>query len=209
MIEFDVRATADGVPMILHDSTVDRTTDGTGAIWELESSEIAQLDASAGRAGFAGVRIPTLTEVLDFIPAGIELNVHVYPGSSDTRELVDFVCREIRQRNLQDRAFVAGSDEVVELVIDVDSGIRRCLLGSQDRAATYAALASRLGCTNCQPLNAITTPELCRIAHELGLIVHPYFADDVDEMRRLIDCGVDGILTNRPRLLIDLLASLR
>ena len=92
----------------------------------------------------------------------------------------------------------------MDLVIATDDKVRRCLLGSQDRADTYAQLARDFGCTNIQPLHRITTQALCDEAHRLGLIVHPFYADDEPEMRRLIDCGVDGILTNHPHRLIAL-----
>ena len=208
MVEFDVRATADGVPVILHDPTVDRTSDGAGTIWELDFLQVEALDAAAGHAAHAGVGIPTLTAVLDFLPAGLELNIHVYPGPADGPSLVDRVCHEIRERDLLATAFIAGDDEVMRLVVDRDPRVRRCLLGSQGRAHVYAELAHEFGCSNCQPHNSITDRALCDRAHGLGLTVHPFYADDLDEMRRLIDCGVDGILTNRPALLIDLLDSL-
>jgi glycerophosphoryl diester phosphodiesterase len=102
-------------------------------------------------------------------------------------------------------AFIAGSDEVTQRVIDIDAKVRRCLLGSQDRADVYARIASEMGCSNVQPRNDITTRAFCDEAHRLGLIVHPFYADDETEMVRLIECGVDGILTNEPQKLIQLL----
>jgi glycerophosphoryl diester phosphodiesterase len=204
MVEFDVRATADGALLILHDPSVDRTTDGTGQIWDLSCEEVRQLDASAGHEGFAGVQIPTLGEVLDALPRAMELNIHVYPGPADGAAIVDGVCREIQTRDLYESAFIAGSDEVMDLAIATDNKVRRCLLGSQDRADTYAQLARDFGCTNIQPLHRITTQALCDEAHHLGLVVHPFYADDEPEMQRLIDCGVDGILTNCPHRLIAL-----
>jgi len=206
MIEFDVRATADGAMVILHDASVDRTTDGSGQIWELPYLEVEQLDASAGHEGYSGTRIPTLGEVLDFIPRGIELNIHVYPGPDDGEAIVGSVCEEIHARDLYDSAFIAGADEVMKLVISRDSKVRRCLLGSQNRPR-YAQLGREMGCSNSQPLNTITTREFCDEAHQLELIVHPFYADDETEMLRLIECGVDGILTNQPERMIQLLGS--
>ena len=206
MIEFDIRATADGAMVILHDASVDRTTDGSGLIWDLPFREVEQLDASAGHEGYAGTRIPTLCEVLDFIPPGIELNIHVYPGPDDGEAVVGSVCAEIDARDLYDTAFVAGADEVMKLVISRNSKVRRCLLGSQNWPR-YAQLAREMGCSNLQPLNTITTKEFCEEAHQLELIVHPFYADDETEMLRLIECGVDGILTNQPERMIQLLGS--
>lgn len=205
MIEFDVRATADGALVLLHDATVDRTTDGSGSIWKLSFAEVAQLDASAGREAHAGTRMPTLDRALDFLPRTIDLDIHVYPGPEDAEAIVSGVCRQIRDRDLYASAFIAGADDVIERVIDTDAQVRRCLLGSQDRADTYVRLAHEMGCSNLQPLNSITTKELCDDAHRRGLIVHPFYADDKTEMLRLAECGVDGILTNCPKLMVEVL----
>ncbi|MDP6360173.1 MAG: glycerophosphodiester phosphodiesterase family protein [Planctomycetota bacterium] len=208
MVEFDVRATADGRLVLLHDPSVDRTADGSGKIWELNFDEVRALDACAGFQEHSGIQIPTFDEALDFFPRETELNIHVYPGPEDAHPTIAAVCRGIRSRDLYRNAFIAGSDEVMNLVIGEDPKVRRCLLGSQDRAGVYAQLASELGCTNSQPTNSITTREFCDEAHALGLIVHPFYADEEEEMTRLIECGVDGILTNYPARMVRLLEKL-
>jgi glycerophosphoryl diester phosphodiesterase len=205
MIEFDVRSTADGRMVLLHDPSVDRTTDGLGNIWELSFDEVREFDACASFSALSGVRIPTFEEALDYFPRDIELNIHVYPGPDDGQSLVASVCNEIASRDLYSDAFTAGSAEVMNLVIREDSKVRRCLLGCQNQPESYARRASELGCTNSQPLNSITTKEFCDEAHALGLTVHPFYADDETEMIRLIQCGVDGILTNYPERMVRLL----
>ena len=204
MLEFDVRASADGHLLILHDESVDRTTDGAGKIWQLSFAEVRALDASARHKAYAGIQIPTFDETLDCLPREMELNIHVYPGPSDGAVIVEQVCRAIKVRDLYATAFIAGSDEVMQLVIDTDTTVRRCLLGSQDRVDTYASLAKEMGCSNVQPLHSIVSRKFCDEAHRLGLFIHPFYADDEAEMTRLIECGVDGILTNFPQRLIQL-----
>ena len=152
MLEFDVRATADGHLLILHDESVDRTTNGAGKIWQLSFAEVRALDASAGHKAYAGIQIPTFDETLDCLPSDMELNIHVYPGPGDGAAIVGQVCRAIKERDLSATAFIAGSDEVMQHVIDTDTTVRRCLLGSQDRVDTYASLAKEMGCSNVQPL---------------------------------------------------------
>ena len=188
MLEFDVRATADGHLLILHDESVDRTTDGGGKIWQLSFAEVRALDASAGHKAYAGIQIPTFDETLDCLPREMELNIHVYPGPSDGAVIVEQVCRAIKVRDLY----------------ATDTTVRRCLLGSQDRVDTYASLAKEMGCSNVQPLHSIVSRKFCDEAHRLGLFIHPFYADDEAEMTRLIECGVDGILTNLPQRLIQL-----
>lgn len=68
LLETDLRLTADGVFVCIHDATVDRTTDGRGAVADLSLAALQRLDASGGREGFAGVRVATLAEVLALLP---------------------------------------------------------------------------------------------------------------------------------------------
>src|SRR5919112_1912922 len=85
LVEFDVRTTADGVPVVIHDRTVDRTTNGTGAVWELTADEVRALDAGSWFSpAYAGVRVPLLTEVLDML-AGARLLLEIKPPASMNR----------------------------------------------------------------------------------------------------------------------------
>tara|TARA_B100000579_G_scaffold432728_1_gene450108 strand:- start:375 stop:1097 length:723 start_codon:yes stop_codon:yes gene_type:complete len=205
MIEFDVRMTKDEHLVLLHDPLVDRTTNGNGPIWELLYSEVLDLNVYFENAFLSDTHIPTLDEVLNMIPSNIRLNVHVYPGPEGSNDIVNAVCSDIRTRDLYGSAFIAGTDEVVESVIRIDERVNRCLLGSQGRIDSYAQKARDYGCTSVQPLNSLTTKDFCSSAKELGLEVHPFYADEQIEMQRLIECGVDGILTNYPNLLKNLL----
>jgi len=205
MIEFDVRMTKDEHLVLLHDPLLDRTTNGNGPIWELLYSEVLDLNVYFENAFLSDTHVPTLDEVLNMIPSNIRLNVHVYPGPEGSNDIVNAVCSDIRTRDLYGTAFIAGTDEVVESVIRIDERVNRCLLGSQGRIDSYAQKARDYGCTSVQPLNSLTTKDFCSSAKELGLEVHPFYADEQIEMQRLIECGVDGILTNYPHLLKNLL----
>lgn len=209
MVEFDVRMTSDGECVILHDPTVDRTTAGTGPVWELTLAQVKRLDAG-GKFGkqFTGERIPTLTETLDLVADRLQLNIHVYPGPDDGEEIVRRVCREIEDRNLEESTFITGMDDVMDLARSYDPLVWRCNLSRQESPQNYVASCIEFGCYCMQPSNGIVTRELCEAAHAAGLRVHPFYADDETEMVRLIECGVDGILTNYPERLIALLERL-
>ncbi len=207
MIEFDVRMTKDEHLVLLHDPLVDRTTNGNGPIRELLYSEVLDLNLYFENV-LVDTHIPTLDEVLDMIPSNIRLNIHIKSereGSKGSNDIVNAVCSDIRMRDLYGTAFIAGTDEVVESVIRIDQRVNRCLLGSQGRIDSYAQKARDYGCSSVQPLNSLTTKDFCRSAKELGIEVHPFYADEQIEMQRLIECGVDGILTNYPHLLKNLL----
>ena len=208
MIEFDVRMTKDEYLVLLHDPLVNRTTNGNGSISELLYSEVIDLNLYFENV-LVDTHIPTLDAVLDMIPSNLRLNIHIKSereGSKGSDDIVNAVCSDIRKRDLYGTAFIAGTDEVVESVIRIDERVNRCLLGSQGRIDSYAQKARDYGCKSIQPLNSLTTKDFCSSAKQLGLEVHPFYADEQIEMQRLIECGVDGILTNYPHLLKNLLA---
>ncbi|MEW6753516.1 MAG: glycerophosphodiester phosphodiesterase family protein [Candidatus Latescibacterota bacterium] len=204
-VEFDVRRTADGALVIMHDPTVDRTTDGSGPVWGLPLAAIEALDAGAHKGPqFAGERVPTFAQALAAFPR--MCNVHVYPGPGDLEATVDAVVEELVRQERLDSAFIAGDERVVRRVARVEPRLARCLLGPQASAEDYPQRSLACGCFILQPGFAIVSEALCETAHGLGQTVHPFYADDETEMKRQVACGVDGILTNEPALLLKLLA---
>ena len=203
MIEFDLRLSVDGQVVVMHDANVDRTTDGTGHIPDLALKQLRALDAGSWHSdAFAGERIPTLTETLDSIPPSVELNIHVKEGSGHL-VILETLEIELRARSRLQGAFVSGSDELVAAAGAEHPKLQRCLLpGSQHEHLVERAM--RAGCCVIQPSAQFTTSALVQRAHTAGLRVHPYFADDEPEMRRLAACGVNGILTNHPARLLAL-----
>jgi len=199
-VEFDVRRTADGALVIMHDPTVDRTTNGSGAVWTLTLSQVRDLDAGSHQGPqFAGERVPTLAEALAACP--MLCNVHVYPGPEDLEATVDGVVEELSRAGRLESAFVAGDAAVVDRVAAVEPRLARCLLEWADDAEGYPQRSLDRGCMILQPWCGIVSEKLCDVAHSLGQTVHPFYADDEPEMERQIACGVDGILTNQPALL--------
>lgn len=204
MIEFDVRRTADGRFVIMHDAKVDRTTNGTGEICNLTFEEIRSLDAGDGQ------KVPTLDEATGYAKHLI-LNIHAYPQvDGDSEAIADALMSEFRKNDMYDQAFVASTDApLLHRLRTTEKRIRLCPL-LREKYPDYVARAMKLSpCEVLQPFNDLVTPELVQEAHGHGLKVNPYFADDEDEMRRLIDCGVDGLLTNCPEKLLHLLETLK
>ena len=164
----------------------------------MDLSDIGELDAGSWFSGrFAGERYPTLEETLDMMPGEMRLNVHVKALDENREILVPLVVEEIRRRGLTRTAFVTDGEATVvaaksiapELDICTNLPVSRCLA---------------IGCRILQPSNRTTTAELVEEAHCHGMEVHPFYADEPAEMQRLIDCGVDGMLTNYPRRLLRL-----
>jgi glycerophosphoryl diester phosphodiesterase len=194
-IETDVHATRDGRLVVFHDRTLDRVTDLAGAIAELTWEQVS------GAAIGAGGSVPLLTDVLEAWPA-LRLNIDVKSDDA-VAPLIDTV----RRTGCLDRVCVGSfSDRRLGLVRDA-LGPRLCTsLGPRGalRLRT-ASVLGRGGATPGVPLaqvppRAATLPlvdrRFVRHAHRLGMQVHVWTIDDPDEMNRLLDLGVDGIMTD-------------
>ncbi len=150
-LEFDVRTTADGVPVVFHDRTVDRTTDGSGHVWELTVDEVRALDAGSWFSpAYAGVRVPLLTEVLDLVPTpGPQLLLEIKPpaDADDIKRILDVV----DGRGLLHRTVVQSFDaHIVRLAKEVAPDVRRGLLRLRFEADTVP-LAKELDVTYLNP----------------------------------------------------------
>jgi glycerophosphoryl diester phosphodiesterase len=205
-VETDVHATSDGVLLAFHDRTLDRVTDLSGRIAALPHSHVQ-------RARIAGSEpIPMLEDVLGTWPQ-LRVNIDVKAFSA-TGPLVDV----IRRTGSVDRVCVCAFSERRIAAVRQALGPRLCTaLGPPGVARLWAAsrwrraglialrtvpcaqVPDRLG-----PLRLVT-PELVELAHRLGVRVHVWTIDDADEMRRLLDLGVDGIMTDRIDTLRDVM----
>lgn len=217
MLELDVRLTRDGEVVVIHDPTVDRTTDGRGAVADFDLAELRALDAGYrfvdpdGRASFrgCGVRIPTFEEVLSAFPA-MRLNVEAKEPQV-ARPLVDIILRH----GAQERVLVAAEYE----------RSRRSVRGypgpwgaSRHQVFFFWALHRLPGGSPYTPgadiLQVpltwkgmrIVTPQFIQAAHARNLPVQVWTVDDPVDMRRLLAWGVDGIQSDRPDVLARVLA---
>lgn len=204
-VELDVHLSLGGELIVIHDATVDRTSNGTGQVRSMRWEEISQLDAGAWfDSQFAGQRFLRLDEALDVLEGDVRLNVHIKAYEHDRAELATRCVRRLTDRGLLERAFVASDQQTVVLARRVNQDLTVCM-GCAPPVEKSLHCAHAVGCTVLQPGHAVTTPELVAAAHAKGMVVNPFYADTEAEMRRLIDCGVDGILTNYPTVLQDLL----
>ena len=198
-VEFDVRTTADGVPVVIHDRTVDRTTSGTGHVGDLGVDEVRALDAGSwfSRA-YAGVRVPTLAETLDLLVAGDhELLLEIKPPA--TLEQVKTIIELAAERELLARTIVQSFDpEVVRLTRSVAPDVRRGLLRLRFEADTVP-LARELDVVCCNPsvADVLGDPDTVAALTQLGIDVMPWTANDMAEWPALVGAGVAGLITDR------------
>lgn len=198
-IEFDVHLSKDHELIIMHDERVDRTTDGTGAIVDLTLKELKDLSAGAFfHTQFTEERIPTLADTLDLITGDVMLNVHVKAYDYSRDVLTQKVVQELTERQLWHRAFIASDAETIALAKRLNQSAVLCNLTRQGNPVEYVEFSKQLGCRILQPSRAAATPELIQLAHANDMQVNVFYADEAEDMKKLIELGVDGILTNFP-----------
>lgn len=213
MVELDVHATRDGRVVVIHDATVDRTTDGSGRVDELDLAEVKALDAGHafvdpdGEATFRGrgVRIPLLDDVLEALPR-TRLNVEIKAAAAAAGTV-----RAIRAHGAETRVLVAAGVEADRRAAGGYRGPRGAS-GEQLRrfwlahripvvGALYTPRADALQVPPRWEGREVVTTLFVEAAHRRNLPVHVWTVDDPAEMRRLLDLGVDGIQSDRPDLL--------
>ncbi|MBI4083169.1 MAG: glycerophosphodiester phosphodiesterase [Candidatus Lambdaproteobacteria bacterium] len=205
-VEFDVQASADGVPVVIHDLTLRRTAGDARRLADLTLAELQALDAGSwfGPA-FRGERIPTLAQVLElFRPTNLVLHIELKTLEGPFQALVERVAAQVRERGLVARTvFSSFNHHTLLEVARYLPEVPRAALLSDDliepwayaRAHGFAAL--HVGSWLCRE-------ELVRGSHAAGLPVRVYTVDDPAEARRLMAMGVDGLFTNHPRRLVAL-----
>ncbi|MGO9607230.1 MAG: glycerophosphodiester phosphodiesterase [Candidatus Binataceae bacterium] len=195
MCELDVQATRDNAVVVIHDKTVDRTTDGVGAVAKMTLAEIRNLDAGARfKDGIGrGERVPTLDEVFAATAGKCGLNIELKAIGVE-RE----VAALIRKWNAAETAMVSSFDwRALETMRALDGAIRIGVLGEKDIPKMFE-VAARLGAYAINPRFDLATRDFCETAHGHGLKVLVWTVDAPGTMRMLIDNGVDGIMTNYP-----------
>jgi len=199
-LETDLHATRDGVVIAFHDRRLDRVTDRTGVIAELPWSEVKKARINGHEP------IPLLTEVLEQFPE-VKLNLDIKADNG-----VGPAADVLRQTNAIDRVCVSSFSQTRVRRIRRELGERLATgFGEQEIARLRFApfrLSSPGACLQIPEVYGrfrVLTPGLLRRAHALGKQVHIWTVDDPAAMHRLLDAGVDGLITDRTDLLRDVL----
>jgi len=210
-IECDVQLSKDGEAVVIHDATLDRTTDATGSVDARTARELAEIDAAfhfgAGQ-GYPhrqrGIGVPRLADVLrrfEAMPVVVEIK-------GDRPDRAAAVIEVIRAAGAESRVIVGGFSLPVLTAVralapgivtsasrpEVQSAIRRAVLRLAPRQPAFQLFQMPIR-TGERPL---LTPAFVRVARRAGLPAHAWIVDDADEMRQLLARGVTGLISDRP-----------
>jgi glycerophosphoryl diester phosphodiesterase len=209
-VELDVHLTADGHVVVIHDFSVDKTTDGTGRVADKTLAALKALDAGAKFSPqFAGERIPTLSEVFGALEGKLLVNVELKaPIKSHAVSLVEPVLKVVRQHGMEKRVlFSAFNAHVLGAMRTIAPYLPVGVLYAPDSPiyARHAWLDPFEPHQARHPHFSMVTGPMVRWCHARGLQVNVWTVDQPDEMKRLIAADVDAIITNKPDVLKDVL----
>lgn len=202
-IELDVSLTRDGVPVVLHDDTVDRTTNGHGAINQLTLAQAQQLDASNRMDAYRGEKIPTLEEVLRAVSARGLVNIEI-KSRALRADGVEMAVLAAIENTRAPRVLISSFNPLaLYRMKGLDPRVPRALLYAPNlpihlRRAWLRPLAQP---TALHPHYSMVTRDFVEWAHRAGYHVNTWTVDDEAAARRLMECGVDAIITNKPDVL--------
>jgi glycerophosphoryl diester phosphodiesterase len=200
-VETDVQLSKDGEVVLIHDHTVDRTTNGHGFVKDMTLAELKRLDAGGWYdPRFAGERIPTLAELLTWAKDRVGVAVEIKNGPIYYPDIAEKTVRLVRQHGMERQAILISFDhfvlrEVKKIAPEIATGILY-VAGLVDAVAAARAVPA----DSLNPHWAYVTPELVRAAHAGGLAISPWNPDDLATLRMLSDVGVDSVGTDYPEL---------
>jgi len=203
MVEFDIAITRDGTLVLMHDATVNRTTDGKGKVIDLTLAELKQLDAGVKTdARFAGTRVPTLVEALAVLPRNIWINVDFkadarFAGKSAeaARKVAEILVAEKRVP----QSLFAGRGDDVTAARAVAPALRICSMERKPDPADYvqAAIAQRadfIQLRDCAQDSRL--PQWIAALKAAGVRINYFYTNDPAEATRLFGLGVDFVLVD-------------
>lgn len=221
VLEMDVHITKDGVLVLMHDEAVDRTTDGSGEIESMTLEDLKKLDAGYDwspndGASFpfrgTGVTIPTMEEVFAAFP---DKHMTIEIKKTNASMAKPF-CELIREYDMQDKVLIASFHD--ERLAEFREECPEVATSSAKNETTIFVLLTKpfLGSFYSPKFFSLQVPEesggitvmtpaFVKAAHERNLAVEPWTINDAETMKKLIAWGVDGIITDRPDIMLEVL----
>jgi glycerophosphoryl diester phosphodiesterase len=194
MIELDVQETLDGHLVCIHDRTLDRTTDGSGAVSEMTLQDLRTFDAGLGE------KIPLLSEVLDMARNRLKVNIELKTLGVEKRvfDLVNF--REMAHEVMVSSFFHDTLIAMKEISSEVETAI--LINAPKSNLIPYTL---ELGFNAINPRFSLVSHEMIEEAHNNSLKIYPWTVNDSSQMLELLNLGADGIITDYPNVGVEAL----
>ncbi|GAE25765.1 glycerophosphoryl diester phosphodiesterase [Halalkalibacter wakoensis JCM 9140] len=200
-IEFDVQLSLDDVPVVIHDATLDRTTNGTGFVQSYPVHKIKKLDAGSWfHEKFEGESVPTLEEVLVWAKGNqLILNIELKGQLSDRDKAITVIYPMIKEHDLEDRVILSSFDHTVVAQCEQFAPMLETaviVLSALYQPESYLRTVQTLGYHFYYP--TLLDKEVESLIKK-GIRLRPYTVNDEKQIKRFIELGCDGIITDDPQ----------
>jgi glycerophosphoryl diester phosphodiesterase len=206
-VEFDVKLTGDGIPILFHDDTLNRTTSGKGPVKDCPFERIRKLEAGAWfGASFAGARVPTFDEAIQTLAAeGLGANVEIKPNPGEARATAEAVCNAIAEtwpESVPDPVISSFDRDAMAVTRDMLPDTERAIL-FHGLPKDWKRIAAELGCRAVHASNRQMTETLAAQVIAAGLHLRVFTVNDPVRAETLRQWGVSAVFTDRPDLIKD------
>ena len=208
MIEFDVRGTKENIPVILHDTTIDRTSNGVGIPEELSLAELKKYNFSYFLQGerrsspiFDDTTIPTFEEILANFHHKVCMNIQVYAKNNET---LKNICHLYKKYEMYDYGYFTITPDVIDAVRAIDKDIEICATRGWDTRSNPETLELNAQSDKCrfvQPIIGFTKEENFKLIRDYNMRSNVFVCDTIEDMVKLQEMGAQGVLTNKIHLL--------
>ncbi len=203
-VELDARLSADGHVVVIHNHTVDHTTDGRGEVANLSLQALRELDAGSDfDAAFAGQRIPTLAEVLETVGRQRLVNIEIKPLATRQEILAEKIARIVARHQIEDSVlFSSFSPNALRTIRRHSTGAPIGLLMLKGSLSNWIArfIARLISFDTYHPEFSDVSPKLLAHHHRRNRPVLAYTVNDPAALARLFTWGIDGVFTDDPVL---------
>lgn len=207
-IETDVQMTSDGQLVLIHDESLQRTAGSPKLVKDVTLDELKQLDAGSWfDPVFNGERIPTLRELLELVKPyeGVQINIELKNGIILYPGMEEAVIEEIRSHGMEERIIISSFNHYsLVLCKRIAPEVRTGILYSEGLYEPWE-YAARIGANALHAYHYAVLPEWAAQAAERGIAYHPWTVNETTEMKRLLEAGVAGIITDYPDRLGELM----
>ena len=205
-VELDVTLTRDQKVVVMHDDTVDRTTDGSGQVADYEYAALGQLDAGSWfDPCFAGERVPSLEEVLEQVAPRAYINIEIKAHQSTDSASIGWIERRVvdmaKARHVHKRVLVSSFDpEVLKRIKQLDPAMDVALISESSPLSEVRHLCVALGVFSFHPHLDTIDRHLVEMLHRSGVHVFPWNIESAEDIRHAFSLGVDGLIAKDPLL---------
>jgi len=204
MIELDVTLSRDRKLVVIHDATLERTTNGHGPVHDYTLEELKQLDAGSWfHSDFADQRLPELGEVLELVDGrvitNIEIKSHAYEPHHPPDAIEKQVTELVKKKSQQDSILISSFDSnILEQISLMEAPPQIALISKSPLERNTVEICKHLNMFSWHPDQQIVTPRQVRKLHVAGIRVFPYKVDTPENCARMIGLKVDGVITDDP-----------